>query len=151
MNVNEVIRNPLLVFPANISEFCSLDRSPFGSDCQLILIPVLVIDRDSNEDRTRQITINVNNNIHVRLPSTEIDEEQSPEDRPNMTINEERIRRDDDDDDDDDNDNDADSTSDGSSQGTSNGSSSNGSQDSVAYATPPTSGQLVKTESSPAT
>ena len=147
MNVNEVIRNPLLVFPANISEFCSLDRSPFGSDCQLILIPVLVIDRDSNEDRTRQITINVNNNIHVRLPSTEIDEQQSPEDRPNMAINEERIRRDDDDD----NDNDADSTSDGSSQGTSNGSSSNGSQDSVAYATPPASGQLVKTESSPAT
>ena len=149
MNVNEVIRNPLLVFPANISEFCSLDRSPFGSDCQLISIPVLVIDRDSNEDRTRQITINVNNNIHVRLPSTEIDEQQSPEDRPNMTINEERIRRDDDDEND--NDNDADSTSDGSSQGTSNGSSSNGSQDSVAYATPPASGQLVKTESSPAT
>ena len=83
------------------------------------------IDRESNQDQLRPITINVNNNIRVYMPAAEV-ADQSRKDRPNLNTNDE--------------DGDDESSEDDSSGSASEtGSSGSSSQHSVTYATPPPS------------
>lgn len=121
MNINEVIRNPWLVVPANIS------KSGESNQIELACF-VVVVNRDSNQDGSRPITINVNNTIHVHLPTPRANVQ------PNMTINHEH-GYDDDNDDDEEKEEEEEDNSDG--DGTSSGSS----QRSIDYITPPSSGQ----------
>ena len=129
MNINEVIRNPWLVVPANISKFGESNELEHEVACF-----VEVVNRDSNQDGSRPITINVNNSIHIHLPASGADVQ------PDMTINNERGYDDNGDDDDEE---EADDISDGDSG------SSGSSQQSIAYTTPPSSGQPSQPKLSP--
>lgn len=103
-----------------------------------LFLSIEAINRDTNSDTQRPITININNSIHLHLPQDN-DENRSPDDESDMNIQDEI----------DHNSDDSDGDNGSRSQTSSHSDDSSGSsQVSATYATPVSNGPIVQPKAS---